>query len=85
MARYNKYECYFVYCPLSSGLTNVPYKKPDLFPESSIKETLHMDLSNWLLAVRSGDRIPVGSRFSTPVQTSSEAHPASYTGVLISP
>jgi hypothetical protein len=27
----------------------------------------------------SGDRIPVGSRFSAPVQTGSEAYPASYT------
>ena len=27
---------------------------------------------------RSGDRIPVGARFSAPVQTGSEAHPASY-------
>jgi len=26
-----------------------------------------------------GDRIPVGVRFSAPVQTGSEAHPASYT------
>ena len=28
---------------------------------------------------RSGDRIPVGVRFSEPVQTGPEAHPASYT------
>jgi len=27
---------------------------------------------------RSGDRIPVGTRFSAPVQTGSEIHPASY-------
>jgi len=31
------------------------------------------------LAGGSGDRIPVGARFSSPVQTSSGAHPASYT------
>ena len=30
-------------------------------------------------AERSGDRIPVGARFSTPVQTGPGAHPASYT------
>ena len=30
---------------------------------------------------RSGDRIPVGARFSAPVQTSPGAHPASYTTV----
>jgi len=32
-----------------------------------------------LRAGRSEDRIPVGARFSSPVQTGSEAHPASYT------
>jgi hypothetical protein len=32
-----------------------------------------------LLTGRSGDRIPVGARFSVPVQTSPTDHPASYT------
>ena len=32
-----------------------------------------------LWAGRSGDQIPVGARFSTPVQTSPEAHTASCT------
>ena len=35
--------------------------------------------SDWLLAGRSGDRIPVGARFSKPVQTGSGAHPPSWT------
>ena len=35
--------------------------------------------SNWLRAGRSGDRIPVGARFSAPVQTSPGSHPASCT------
>ena len=35
--------------------------------------------SNWLRAGRSGDRIPVAARFSAPVQTGPEAHPASCT------
>jgi len=34
--------------------------------------------SDWIGAGRSGDRIPVGSRFSVPVQTDPGAHPASY-------
>ena len=33
----------------------------------------------WLRAGRSGDRIPVEARFSTPVQTGPWAHPASST------
>ena len=39
----------------------------------------HSQYSDWLWAGRSGDRIPVGARFSTPVQTSPGAHPASCT------
>ena len=35
--------------------------------------------SDWLRARRSGDRIPVGARFSAPVQTGPGAHPASCT------
>jgi len=45
--------------------------------------TLHLTLfnrySDSLQAGRSGSRIPVGTRFSTPVQTGLGAHPSSYT------
>ena len=34
---------------------------------------------NWLWAGRFGDRIPVGTKISSPVQTRPEAHPTSYT------
>jgi len=36
-------------------------------------------MSESLRAGRSGDRIPVGARFSAPVQTGPGVHPASYT------
>ena len=35
--------------------------------------------SHWLRVGRSGDRIPVGARFSAPFQTGPGAHPASCT------
>jgi len=35
--------------------------------------------SDWLRAGRSGNRIPMGTRFSAPVQTDPGAHPASST------
>ena len=39
----------------------------------------HSHYSDWLWDGRSRDRIPVGVRFSAPVQTDSGAHPASCT------
>ena len=39
---------------------------------------------SWFRAGRSGDRIPVGMRFSTSVQTGPGAHPASYTMSTVS-
>ena len=38
-----------------------------------------VSIANWLWTGRSGDRIPVGTRFSAIVQTAPGAHPASCT------
>ena len=46
--------------------------------KSSVGRELSL-YSDWLLAGWSGDRIPVGARFSAPVQTGPGAHPASCT------
>jgi hypothetical protein len=49
---------------------------------SIISTVLENDVGRYsysLRAGRSGDRIPVGTRFSASVQTGPEAHPANYT------
>ena len=49
----------------------------EYFPSRVFRE--RSQYSDSLRAGLSGDRIPVGARFSAPVQTGPEAHPASYT------
>ena len=47
--------------------------------QRNIKSGILCRYSDSLWPGRSGDRIPVGARFSVPVQTGPGAHPASYT------
>jgi len=52
---------------------------PGKDPVGTRQPGLRSPYSDSLQAGRPGDRIPVEARFSAPVQTGSEAHPASYT------
>jgi hypothetical protein len=55
----------------------LPYDAVAVNPGYSIT-TKHMDYKITLTSVAAGDRIPVGARFSAPVQTGPGTHPASY-------
>ena len=56
--------------------TDVKYKESGRWVPTFSRKSLIIDS---LRAGRYGNRIPVGARFSAPVQTGPGAHPASYT------
>jgi hypothetical protein len=64
-----------------------PYLSLNIMYNKRIHFTIHFlhgpeqlsRYSDWLRAGRSGDRIPVEARFSSPVQTGPGTHPVSYT------
>jgi hypothetical protein len=75
-------------CNLDGGVSNTHSTSPTLHQatsscSSSGRRILAVADSRILQQVqkagRSGDRIPVGARFSAPVQTGPGSHPASYT------
>ena len=61
----------------NNGYTNAPQCYVHTYTACLVIKCGMVSMSDWLRAGRPGDGIPVGARFSAPVQTGPGAHPAS--------
>jgi hypothetical protein len=64
---------------LYSEVSRLYYDSFIVFTTKQQKFAIELSIRDSLRAARSGDRIPVSVRISSPVQTDPGAHPASYT------
>jgi len=78
-ARHFKVRCFKSSAQLTAKLLNLRPCTIRASPSSRLGPGSSVGIATELRAGRSGDRVPVGARFSAPVQTGPGAHPASCT------